>query len=29
MDWCVAIDESADDYSRTDGQVSDSVGSRF
>jgi len=29
IDWCNAIDESADDYSRTDGQVSSSVESRF
>ena len=29
MDWCNAIDESADDYSKTDGQVGGSVQSRF
>jgi WXG100 family type VII secretion target len=29
MDWCNAIDESADDYVKTDAQVSSSVSSRL
>ena len=28
MQWCDAIDESAEDYSKTDGQLGDSVQSR-
>ena len=28
MQWCSAIDESADDYSKTDNQVGSSVSSR-